>query len=214
MPPVSERDFGKWQYVAGSDLDDAISRGVNLRELLLECQAVYVWRRVLTPPARALEDSEFFKNWIERSMGVPLAELRDRQLAHFAVLGRLSIGGSPLSREKHDVLGHMLSAQKWRRFLAQFLAGLSQFCPPLYVGETGNLPLRVLEHMTGESGFGSKISRVDSGLAWTELELAYCPLGHPVGSSDVEKDLGRSKRSLLEALATNYSLAGYVDRRG
>ena len=199
-----------WETLPGVDLVDAIDRNEPLSDLLPDVQAIYAWRRSLDPPSHALRDGEQLVLWIEAVLEFPIAELRDRKLSHYANLRHLRIGGQPLTGVKADTMAQIARSQKWRTFLGKYLRSLAPFCPPLYVGETANLPARIRDHLRGETGFGSQVEAAT--LEWTDLELHFCSLGPAREESDSSH--AKARRTLLELILTSLSLAAFVERAG
>ncbi len=204
--------FWQWYSVPGVELADAVDNRQHLEEYLLDCQAVYLWRRNFRPMQALADNGQWALSWIEKLLSIPLGEITNKRLAHFANLGHLTIGGSGLTPEKHDTLKRWLRTRGWPRRLQRFIQHTSCFTPPLYVGETGNLRARVREHVRGQSGFGLKISKAPL-LGWEDLDLHYCALA-PAQDEDASSRSAKARRTLLELMIANLALCGYADRPG
>jgi hypothetical protein len=83
--------------------------------------------------------------------------------------------------------------------------------PPLYVGEVSRLPLRVHDHLSGQSGFAQRLAQ-KTQLQWRDLTLWYVAIGKPRGEDDREES--KERRALLESIVTLAAVAGYVERVG
>ena len=164
------------------------------------------------PPPDSLRDPDRFARWIQEAIKVPLGEVRNKSLGHFAFMDRLSIRSGGLTPDKQEALRQLSAQKKQRAWLGRFMKSIGEFTPPLYCGETSDLPARVRDHLAGDSGFGTKIT--DSVfLSWSDLELLYYPFG-PAHGEDEAGARSKTRRTLLEFLATSLTLSGYVDRRG
>ena len=199
----------EWRFASGEDIEDACDRGVALSDLPAS-EAIYLWRRRLSPSPRALRDGPEFVRWLEEAMHVPGGEVRDQPLGHFAMLDRLTLRARALPADKRRLLVLASREPRHRRFLAKYVRTLWQFAPPLYCGETGNLRKRSRAHVTGETGFGRRVGAGEVP-PWRHLELGYLILGDARGDDDL---MASQRRRLLEVVTTSLVVAGYVDRRG
>ena len=203
MPPA-------WDVVSGLDLRDAYLRN-SLPELVPESPAVYLWRRALRAPRRALSSSTEFTKWLNRAMQIPIAEVRDQRLSHFAVVDQLTIRGAGLTPTKQHQFGPLMATRRAREWLAKYLHDLRDLLPPLYCGETADLAQRTRAHLSGETGFGQRLQRPKVGISWPDLEMLFYPLDRLQLRNDAR---AAELRKLLELLTTTFSVAGYVSRRG
>ena len=161
-------------------------------------------------PSSALASAAEFVAWLDEVLAAPSGEVTNLPLSHFALLDRLTIRSPGLTDAKRKELDHWATKSAKRKQLANYVHSLADFIPPLYCGEAENLPTRVKAHLSGDTGFGRKVKDGDAP-AWSELGLAYYRV------SDAQEDpkgQRKRRRTLLELIATNLSISGYVDRRG
>ena len=200
----------KWEILSGAEVEDVYVHQASLQDLIPACEAIYLWRRRLSVPKRAIHDGEEFMAWLEDAMQAPTGEIRNQHLSHFALLEHLTIRGQKLTPEKHRLLAKFASRPRMRKWLAHYVRSLAQFSPPLYCGETGNLAQRTRDHVSAETGFGRQVQG-QKVPPWSELELAFYTLGDAVKDDDLH---AKERRTLLEIVTTSFSVAGYVVRRG
>ena len=200
-----------WELVSGVDLHDAHVRQNRLSDFLPDTGAIYVWRRALRVPREALGTSAGFRRWLDSAMQVPIADVRDQRLSHFAVLDRLTLRGRGFTVTKHEQFTPLMDSRERREWLARYIQSLAQFTPPLYCGETTNLVERTRAHLSGDTGFGQRLQDSASALTWSDLELAFYRLERIQIRNET---LAREFRTLLELMTTAFSLAPYVSRRG
>ena len=201
----------EWELVFGSDLQDAYVRQTPLSDFVPKTAAIYLWRRALRVPREALSSTRAFTQWLDNAMRTPIAEVHEHRLSHFAVVDRLTFRSPGLTAIKRQQFGPLFDSPKARRWLAQYLHDLAPFTPPLYCGETDNLADRTRAHLSGETGFGQRIQRQESGISWSDLDLTFYRLDRLQFRQETRaSDL----RKLLELVSTAFSVAGYVSRRG
>jgi hypothetical protein len=198
----------KWNPIQGNELEDAFDRG-ELKEVLPNCQAIYMWRRNLVLPKFILSDQSKLYEWIETSLNIPIAQIVNKELSHYATIESLTIGGLGLSNDKAETLKDMIKKPNNRKFLRDFLRSFGEMVPPLYVGETNTLVRRIKEHLNGDTGLKEVI--VDAlGLDWKDVDLWYLNLGPSAENTITSKN----RRTLLEMMSTRFTIAGWVKRTG
>lgn len=200
-----------WESASGRELRTAVDRGEPLADLLDDCQAIYFWKRSLEPPIGIENDELAFENWVDCLLRVPLGTVGPRRLCHFATIDGVHVGGGGLTNEKRSALRRYIGSARWRKWLSRYFVDLSRSCPPVYVGESADLIRRVREHVAGETGFGQRIIE-SPDLDWADLRLEYAVLGPSRKHKDTSE--AKARRRLLELMATDLALAGYVTRRG
>ena len=205
------RMVSAWELVPGADLEQAYLSQVSLADLVPECGAIYLWRRLARAPRSALRSSEALFHWLDASMELPRATVRDQRLSHFAVLDGLTIRGSGMTSTKRKQFGDLMEDRKAREWLARYVLGVGRFSPPVYCGETADLSHRTGEHLSGETGFGQQVNQGELDATWADLELVFFSLE---GIEQKDKKRAQELRQLLELVTTAYSVAGYVSRRG
>ena len=199
----------RWKSVVGGELLEAGKGATTLDDLLDDCQAVYLWRRRIVAPRHVASNSHQLSQWLDRALAVPYSLVGPSQITHYITSRGFAIGGGPLSVAKQVTLKPISVDPSLRVMLGEYVASLSDFTPPLYVGETGNVRRRVREHMNGETQF-SQTLQLEIGLGFSDVVLYYLNLGP---STDGEEDKHAS-RTLLEAIACRLTLAGNVRRIG
>ena len=200
-----------WEAVSGRDLRDAYVRQDPLSEFVPKSPAIYLWRRALRVPREALSSGTEFAKWLSRVMQVPIAEIRDQRLSHFAIMDKLTIRSAGLTITKQQQFQSIMTTRRARQWLARYLHDLRDVLPPLYCGETMNLAQRTREHLSGETGFGQRLQLQEFGISWSDLELAFYRLDRLQPPDDAR---ATNFRKLLELLTTAFSVSGYVSRRG
>lgn len=206
-------DYGKWHEVNGAELEEAAAGEESLEQILLPCQAVYVWRHACRVSPAVSKDPDLFYKWVNEHVSLPFGDVSSRRMSHFLEVEKLILRGAPLSNEKKKVLKNLVYQSKGRKWLSSFMnSNLAVFIPPLYVGESGNLPSRVRDHLNGQTGFGNKIIE-NRQLSFSDLTLSYFALGAVREDEDSSKSV-RDRRQLLEMILTNLTISGFVDRRG
>ena len=199
-----------WEFVSGADIEYAYLNQASLQELLPQCEAIYLWRRRFSPTSAAIHDGAHFIQWLEGAMQAPTAEVTNQQLAHFAVLDRLTIRGQGLTPTKRQLLARLAAKPQTRQWLVRYVHTLGQFSPPLYCGETAKLAQRVKDHVSAETGFGRHVH--EGALpAWSDLELAFHAL-RPAAKHDELR--AKERRTLVETITTAFTVSGYVARPG
>ena len=202
----------RWNSISGADLEEAVIHREPLDTIIEPCEAIYLWRRSVVPPPEALRSSRQFRIWIDRCLGTPFSLITDKRLAHFATLEKLVIGGGDLTEEKSNTLKSIQSQSMGRRLLAKFVASLNSFIPPIYAGETKNLPQRVGQHLRGATKF-SELMQQHLHLKWSETDLYYYPIGDPRDETQ-DTESRKARRTLLETIVSQLALAGCVSRIG
>lgn len=198
----------RWEKVTGLELEERIALDRPLDDLLPSGPAVYMWRRNLRLSPAATTSASAFQAWLGKVMRVPIATLKKKELSHYSILEKLSLGGQGLSADKENTLGELAKNAKARVYLAGYVESLAMALPSLYVGEAHNLTVRIRDHINGDSGLKSLLIE-DFELGWPDVELWYFVL--PL---DDDSEKPKSLRTLFEAIATRLTLAPCVRRIG
>lgn len=205
-------DYNTWYRVPGSEIEDSLDRGDPVDDLVPECQAVYVWKRSLLPPAGAANSPSTFVEWIDRVLKTPSAVVAEHSLSHFARLNRLEVGGGGLSDQKHQTLQSLATSPQHRKLIIKYIKNLDHYLPALYVGETNNLVRRTKQHLNSETDFAVMLEE-ELGLIWADVDLHYWPLAEAIPRSEEDESV-REIRTLLELMAARATIAGCATRPG
>lgn len=201
-----------WETVAGDEIEDAVLRGQSAHDLVTPCEAIYLWRRCIVAPPRALQSRTPFMEWIDRTARIHFGVISQVALSHYINVDRLTVGGGNLSPDKVKTLKQWASQAEGRRLLAKFLSSTSQFLPPLYVGETINMAERAVQHVRYDTLFAEKL-RDEIKLGWEDVALHYYCLGPQRNDSD-DDVTRKSRRTLMEMILSRVGVAGCVTRLG
>jgi hypothetical protein len=198
---------GIWQTYSGQELEDMFLRSEDLGTLLPRGSAVYVWRRHLTPPSEIAGNGALFARWMAEAVKVPSAKLPRQDLSHFLSVDGVSLGGNPLTDDKVSTLREWLIDAQSRKWMAKFVGSVSDLAPPLYVGESDELPRRIKEHLNGDTDFSTTLLAL--GLKWTDCRLSVCPV-----PSEMLKVDAKARRTLIEMIVARLAIAGSTSRPG
>lgn len=199
-----------WHSVLGSELDRAFNRNEPLSDILSTGPAIYIWRRNLNPPIHVIQNPQRMNAWLSEALAQRYTEIPAADMAHFIHIHGVSVGGDNLSLRKEKTLKDALLKRENREWLREFVRSLTEFSPPLYVGEADSLSTRIRDHLRGDTNFADMLQN-KLGLSWNKLILCYCPLdGQTCAESGSDKDW----RTLLEMIATVFGLAGCTARPG
>jgi hypothetical protein len=169
----------------------ALDRGAELPSE----PGIYIWRRILAYDPVAHYERAAAETWLRSQAEAPLAVFPELQV------GTASLKGSVSVRPSFVLLKEMRigSACLEGRILLpatltehaptmELLAGLVQhFGPALYVGESGNLRSRILDHVNGATGFAERLE--DAGLSLRDVALWYLVLDDPPFSEAARKHI-------------------------
>jgi hypothetical protein len=180
-----------WKSVSAVELVEA-SESQSLHELLPPAPAVYLFRRRISAPPTASSSAAICNRWIRDLTETATARLEKKQLSHCAWLDGFQVGGGGLTIEKLNVLDACLAVPSKRHLLVDYVETLSQFMPPLYVGQTVNLRVRVLSHLRRETGLDRYVREV-LGLDWQDIDFRYLVMSQSA-------ELSNEARALLELL--------------
>ncbi len=174
-------------------------------DLLPEQSAIYLWKiRVMPDVAR--RDGQGLLNHIDRLAQLPQGRLRDVPIGRGLMIEEFLIGGTGLNERKRADLVQLVRTANGATFVWKYLMFLQNQVPAIYVGETGDLPRRIKEHIEGSTDFGRTVND-DPVLTWEDLVLDVVRMGE-VG------DDGVPSRRALEYLTTLMTIANYTQRPG
>lgn len=193
-----------WRSVAGADLVEFLAEG-QLGDAIPSCSAIYAWKWHLLPDRISASSAGGILQWIDDLSRMPYGRRIEMDTAYLH-MGDIRLRPSSLSEAKRAVLSEFLARSGNREWFVRYVQALSQHAPALYVGETGDLPKRTRDHLTGESDFGSYV-RSEPGLSWEALDLYYAVLNGP---SDQESEV----RKTLEFVSSIVAIAGFTTRPG
>lgn len=192
-----------WKTVPGADLIDLVQSNEDLSAALPDLPGVYMWKRDLRPPKSVIADPVKLIAWCDRLSDTAIGQTGVQQLSHFLRIHSVELCGGALPSEKRKTLERLFASQQNRKWFASFLSSLGAETPALYVGEAESLAARIVDHLTGRSGFGSTIERHER-LSWSDLSLRYYTLESSV----------KAQRTAIEYLASVVTVAGYTSRIG
>ena len=192
------------QTFAGSDLLHAFQSAGRV-DLLPEQAAIYLWK-IRVMPNVARRDGQGLINHIERIAKLPQGRLRNVPLGRGLTIEEFLIGGTGLNERKRADFIELVRTANGATFVWKYLMFLQSQVPAIYVGETGDLPRRIREHIEGSTDFGRTVNS-DPVLTWDDLILEVVRMG------DVGDD-GVPSRRALEYLATLMTISSYTQRPG
>lgn len=184
-----------WVCITGDDLIDAHEHS-SLNELLPQTSGLYLWRKRVSCSASTASTPEECAEWLLSLAKQPTGVLREQELSHCVKLDGITVGGGGLTREKKNTLPLATSSRAMRVRIVKIMESLTQFMPPIYIGETNNVCKRVSQHFRGETGLEAYVK--DSlGLRWLDLEFHY----HQLSRSQSVSDDARRVQELMEFIA-------------
>lgn len=196
---------GSWQVARGETLLELQQSG-ELRSELPVCSAVYLWKWNLRPRGTDATTPSSISTWISFLLDTPRGDVQDARLGHFLRINSIEITGPQLDQRKKRVLEVFAEKRANRQWLRHYIEDLASHSTTLYTGETGNLPLRIHQHIGGDTDFGKTVTEHPS-LAWEALDLHYYNLGEPTsGPTEIRK--------ALEYVTAIITLSGYTRRPG
>ena len=194
-----------WQSISA---DEILSYNGSVSDLVGSGPALYLWKRNFRPQPKDMADSVLFMAWLRRVISAPVAEMEGIRIAHFLTVRGISLSGE-LTEIKDGYLASFSKSEKGRKIILKFLDDLAGQAPALYVGETDKVSRRVLDHLNGETLFGTQINESEH-LGWSDLEFHYLELKIKDPESANSKDF----RTALEQIAANVTIAGLTKRAG
>lgn len=210
MRRETQSTYDRWYSVSGPELEEAYTGSEPFSSVVIPCQAVYFWRPSFRPPEALRNDAAACAAWIDRICSFPFANVGEKKICHFLTLSGIQLQPAQMSQEKRSILKKVCQKKSGRRWVLAYLRKLTELCPAIYCGETGNLPSRVRDHLSAASSFGAKVTG-SARISWEDLDLHYYAIGE-VSEEDSKGAVAR--RQLLETMGTALTLSGYVDRRG
>ena len=178
----------------------------SLDGVLPRASGIYLWRLRLRPSCHP-KDGVGVLQHVKRLSLMPLGELGPVDLSRGFRLNSLRLGGVGLPPLKYEALENMVSEEAGAKYLSDFLADLESRSPALYCGESGNLSVRIRDHLRCQSDFGETICSHED-ISWSDLRLDYVVTGKEQGSG------ANQYRTAMEYLATLLTLSAYTKRAG
>ena len=194
-----------WASVTGEELRAEYLSTGSVGSLLPKIAAVYFWKLKLRPDV-SFHDQDGLVDHVKRVASLPQARIGTIALSRSISIDGIYIGGAGLTEAKIKELRNFVSQPKRAQWLIKFLTDLESRIPTLYVGESGSLPVRIANHVSGNSDFGQAIE-AEPDLRWRDLYLEYVKTGEAT-----EDESGR--RRTLEHLATVLTISNYTKRAG
>jgi hypothetical protein len=174
---------------------------------------IYMWK--ICPKRYDLGTSrEAYMQRVKFLANVTQGVLPSITISHSVTIEGLAIKGRGLSQENLGALHNFLGQEPNRRWFRKYLDSLEMHLPAIYCGESGNLRLRLAQHLRGETSFGESVAQ-DPHLEWPDLAVHYCFLG-PARTEQEPQEEGTPsrRRQAIEHLTTILSISPRVRRPG
>jgi hypothetical protein len=198
----------KWRSYASVDLLQHRDSGA-LGSLIPSLPGIYIWRRAFNiADAEELSADEFVK-WVVGQCSRPVAKVSRVSLSHCLTSHGLSIGGGELPPDKLNALELVATDHRMRNVVLGYIAQLSAFAPPIYVGQTDDLNERLRSHLDGQTGLEIYVTG-SLGLTLADLRVDFVQTGT---SRDGSQNAIRN-RQLLETIAQRVLAPFAVQRIG
>ncbi len=139
-----------WTTIDGGDLLDARDEG-RISDLVPFNAGIYLWRRKLVAPNSCKASGQAFCSWIVGLTQQASARMGRRSLSHCVWADGMQVGGGGLTDDKEETLKSIATNSKLRRIVISYVESLSEFCPPIYIGEANDLSERVKDHIRGDT---------------------------------------------------------------
>jgi hypothetical protein len=196
----------KWQLVSGNDLFDLYQSGESLDTLLPQVSAVYMWKLRLMHDDLVAYDPSLTLRHVLRLTTTPQGRTPLAPASHGLMSLGLEVCGHGLTPPQRKTLTKFLAKPANNRWMISYLRDLEQHLPALYVGETGNLPKRVKDHLAALTDFGRSIAK-EPRLTWAGLNFFYISLGD---ATDVENAM----RKTIEYFTAVLTVSAFTRRPG
>lgn len=201
-------NVARWKCLGGDEISDADNES-SLPELIPRVSGLYLWRRRIICEGSTVSTSSVFSRWLERLADDPSGVLNERRLSHGVRLTGIRVGGGGLTADKRESLSIASENRRMRERVGGVMASLTQYMPPIYIGEANNLCSRISQHLRGETHLKDYIFE-SLGLHWGDVEVHYHELSSTINSSDRAKSL----QELLELIAQRALAPFGTDRPG
>lgn len=197
-----------WKRIPGDEMIDAFSDS-SLPELVPQSSALYLWRRRIVYDPSVASTPQACSEWLEALSARPAAVLSKRPLSHCVTIEGLVLGGGGLTHEKRHAMSLATQQRRMRERVARIMSSLTDFMPPLYIGQANNLRTRVHQHLRGDTALKHYIES-SLELRWTDVELHY----HELSKSPNTSEEAKRVQELLEFLAQRTTAPFGTDRPG
>ena len=198
----------KWRSYASVDLLQHRDSGA-LGSLIPALPGIYIWRRAFNvADAEELSADDFVK-WVVGQCSRPVARVSRVALSHCLTSHGMSIGGGELPPDKLNALALVAADHRTRNVVLSYIAQLSAFAPPIYVGQTDDLYDRLRSHLDGQTGLVSYVTEA-LGHTLSDLRVDFVQTGM---SRDGSTTATRN-RQLLETIAHRVLAPFAVQRIG
>jgi hypothetical protein len=195
-----------WDQVSGSDLAELFQSGDSLEILLPRVAAIYMWKLRLADDRLVVQNPRQTLRQLIKLATTPQGRTRALSASHGLVSMGVELCGGGLPTPKVQALGKFLEQPKNNRWMINYLRNLEQHLPALYVGESGNLPKRIREHLSGSTDFGQIVVN-EPRLDWRGLNLYYMSMGPPAQSDN-------PVRKSMEYLTAVLTVSAFTQRPG
>lgn len=203
---VPRRADSHWQFASGADLYGLYSEGKPLATILPQAPAVYMWKLRLRLDDLIVHDPDRTLRQLMRVTKVSQGRTHPIPTSHGLRLLGIEVCGAGLPDYKQKILTQFLARPANSRWMLNYLEGLEQHLPALYVGETGNLSKRAFDHISGVTDF-ARLLEHDPELTWEDLNLYYASIGGP---TDADSPL----RKAVEYITAVVTVSAFTQRPG
>ena len=194
-----------WQTALGSELQQEFKQRHDVSDILPNSAGIYMWKHAFAPSPLDRSTGTRLLDWIRRIATQPYGQVQSMSLSHFARLSGLSLSGTGLPAQKQQVLEGFLASASNRQWTSAFLAQLADHSPSLYVGEAGDIAVRIGQHLSEETDFGHYVAN-DNSLNFNDLILYFWTMPPGEKYADV--------RRAFEYVTASATIAGYTKRPG
>ena len=175
-----------WRKVSGAELIEELDRG-NLKSIVPQCSAVYVWRRELSAPQKAYSDPNYFVDWVNEVVDQVSAVVGPKDISHCVTLSGLVIGGGGLTEDKQKTAEWLSERRKVRRYVLDLIESFNEVMPPIYIGNANSLLDRTGQHLRANTDLFSYLYD-ELSLDWKDVRLEYLKLSDKPAEREDSKE--------------------------
>jgi hypothetical protein len=182
----------------------------KLSEYLPKHSAIYMWRRTIKAPPRALISPKYAFEWIIECVTLTVGKVSNQRVNHGLHIDLL-FKPSDLTLDKRKTLHRLLENDLTRIAILKIIETMGASTPALYVGQASDVRRRVMQHLNLETDFGRSVENYIPN-KWDDLEFQYLPFGQytPEDTNFPNKP----ERELFEMIAAKLTIAAFTQRPG